>query len=256
MLFTIARAVKDRLATIDRVAHQRELEKRLGDCPASPSFRDALAQPGASFIFEIKRTSPSASHNVVALDVTEIANLYSKSGASAISVLTEPDFFSGSLDDLQTARQVVELPLLRKDFIIDPVQMLEAKVHGASAALLIVALLSDRQLVDLQLVAQELGLDVLVEVHTEHELERALQSGAHIIGVNNRDLTTLEIDLQTGENLLSKIPSEYIKVAESGLSTHDDVVRMQKAGADAFLIGTAVVRSDDPAIAIREIMAS
>jgi indole-3-glycerol phosphate synthase len=177
-------------------------------------------------------------------------------GAAAISVLTEGDFFGGSLDDLADARRAVALPLLRKDFIVDKIQIAEAKAFGADAVLLIAALLPDNQLEEFVEFASSLRIDALVEIHDEPELGRAVDAGATIIGVNNRNLQTMTIDLSAGARLLQLIPDRCLRVAESGLRTRADVLMMRDSGANAFLIGTAVMLADDMETAIRKLMGS
>ncbi len=254
MLERIVQSVKARLDSYDRKAWLAQIEARLNEAGPVPSFRDALIRTKPAFIFEIKRKSPSSFAPSLEIDVAATARLYESSGASCISVLTEEHFFAGSLTDLESVREAVSIPLLRKDFILDEMQILEAKACGASAVLLIVGILSDDQLVTLRTKAAALGMDALVEVHDERELARAIQSGADIIGVNNRNLKTLDIDLSVGEALLRKIPSDIVRIAESGLKNRADVQRMGAAGADAFLIGTSVIRALSPADQIREIM--
>jgi len=245
MLFTIAESVRSIIRMKDRVTWERDIESSLENAPSSRSLRRAISGPDEHFIFEIKRTSPSNPGRLVDLQVGPTARLYLDAGASAISVLTEPAYFGGSLTDLSEARQAVPIPLLRKDFIIDALQIREARAHGADAVLLIVALLSQRQLREFIQVATALRMDALVEVHTASELERALDAGPEIVGVNNRNLQTMEIDLEAGARLLSEIPATCVRVAESGLRTRADLDLMRAAGADAYLIGSSVVRSTD-----------
>jgi indole-3-glycerol phosphate synthase len=214
------------------------------------AFRDALAAPGLSIIAEHKRASPSAGVIRAGASVAEIAVAYERGGAAAISVLTEERNFDGSLDDLRDANAAVSLPLLRKDFIIDPYQLAEAAAAGAAAVLLIVAALHPSTLADLHREALERGLDVLVEVHDATELDVALAAGAKIIGVNNRDLRDFSVDAERTFSLLPAMPAEVIVVAESGIRTGQDLVRLRDAGVHAALIGERLMREPDPGAAL------
>lgn len=214
-------------------------------------FSEALIAPGVSLIAEMKRASPSRGPIRPDASVSDIVRAYEAAGAAACSILTEPHYFHGSLDDLREARSACTLPLLRKDFIIDPYQLVEARLAGADAALLIVAALDEDELVDLLQFGHELGLDLLVEAHTEDEVQTAVEAGAEIIGINNRNLKTLEVDPDTTLNLLADIPAGTVVVAESGISERSDVVRLGEAGVDAILVGEALMREPDPAAAIR-----
>ena len=187
------------------------------------------------------------------VDLSDVVTAYEQCGADAISILTEKKHFAGSLDDLSSARKSVQLPLLRKDFIVDEYQITEARAFGADAVLLIVALLTPLELRRFIQHAKSHAMEPLVEVHDEAELQSALRAGADIIGVNNRDLKTLEVHLETGERLLSKIPADCIRVAESGMKTAEDVRRMHDSGATAFLIGSALMRSSDMKSKIAEL---
>lgn len=227
----------------------------LRDVPRPPrrDFAAALRQPGLSFIAEIKRRSPSRGAIRETLDPVETAREYEAAGAAALSVLTESSRFGGSDADLTTARGAVGLPVLRKDFTIDGYQLHEAAAIGADAVLLIVRILSDAELLDLLTVSAELRLASLVEVHDEHELERALRFGAEIVGVNNRDLDTLRVDLDTCAKLRPRIPAGVLTVAESGLHTRDDVRRVEAAGFDAVLVGEALLAAPRPGERLREL---
>ncbi|MFZ1410834.1 MAG: indole-3-glycerol phosphate synthase TrpC, partial [Micropruina sp.] len=206
----------------------------------------ALRAPGLSVIAEVKRSSPSKGNLASIADPAALAGEYAAGGAAVISVLTERRRFGGTLDDLRAVRAAVPTPILRKDFIVTEYQLWEARANGADLALLIVAALSDRELVRLLGVATELGLTALVEAHTADEVHRALAAEAGLIGVNNRNLHTLEVDLLQFERLSSLIPDSVVKVAESGILTTDDVARVASAGADAILVGEALVRTGDP----------
>src|SRR3954468_20246301 len=202
-----------------RGALERDLE---GEPVARPSFSAALRRPHVAVIAEIKRRSPSAGAIREDLDPGERAALYAANGAAAISILTDTPFFGGSVQDLRSAAGSCALPLLRKDFILDEVQILEARAAGASAVLLIARVLSASRLDELLHCAKELGLDALVEVHSERELEAALAAGASVIGVNSRDLDTFTVDVQSAWRLLSRVPADRIAIAESGLLGRSD----------------------------------
>ncbi|MFN2572647.1 MAG: indole-3-glycerol-phosphate synthase [Gemmatimonadales bacterium] len=216
-----------------------------------PFLADASGTVG--IIAEIKRRSPSQGTIQADLDVARYAQGYARGGAMAISVLTEEAHFGGSLQDLSLAAGVVELPVLRKDFIVDELQLVEAVAHGASAVLLIVRILAPAQLFSLRSAAAALGLGTLIEVHAAHELELALTAEPSAVGVNARDLDTLRIDSAMAERLLAQVPADVIAVAESGIRTRPDVERVANAGADFVLVGTSVASQDDPEQAVREL---
>lgn len=224
----------------------RALDRRAGGGAA-----DAEDAAGAlRLIAEVKQASPSAGVIVAAgatFDPIAIAQRYEAAGAHAISVLTDARFFRGSLDDLRAVRMAVELPVLRKDFILDEVQIFEAAAAGADAVLLVVAALDDETLVRLLEMARTCQLDALVEVHTLAELDRALEADAEIVGINNRDLTTFEIDLAVTETLAEQVPAGVLLVSESGIRAADDSRRARAAGADAILVGEAMMRAGDSA---------
>ena len=230
------------------------LQERLEPPPRGRPFSEALIQEGISLIAEMKRSSPSKGPIRPDATVTDIVRAYEAAGASACSVLTEPHWFGDSLDDLVEARAACDLPLLRKDFIVDPYQLAEARLAGADAVLLIVAALDPADLTSLQDQAGEIGLDCLVEVHDEDELETALECGAEIIGVNNRNLQTLDVDPDTALRLLVDAPAGSIVVAESGITSNADVQRLEEAGVDAILVGEALMREDDPAAAVHALL--
>jgi indole-3-glycerol phosphate synthase len=240
-----------------RVAQLREREAELAALAsavgAPPSLLNALRAPNVAVIAEVKRRSPSKGWIKADLRAVHQAQAYEAGGAAAISVLTEPRHFGGSADDVVAVREGVGVPVVKKDFHIDPIQLLEAKAIGASGALLIVRALSPRAFRDMVATANELALEVLVEVRDEHELSRALEAGAEIIGINNRNLETLVIEATTCERLLSLIPRSVVAVAESGIAGRADVERLARAGADAVLIGSAVSAADDPASAVRDL---
>ena len=210
----------------------------------------ALGSPGLHIIAEFKRASPSAGAIRMEADVAQVAATYEAAGASALSVLTEPRFFFGSLDDLRRARAVSKLPILQKDFVVSEYQIDEAAAAGADAILLIVAALNDEELCGFRIRAAALGLDALVEVHSADEMQRAIRAGAKLIGVNNRDLRTFKTSLVTSEHLASAAPPDATLVAESGISCAADTMRLARSGYRAFLIGEALMRASDPAAMI------
>lgn len=228
-----------------------ELQARSRDLPAPPGFASRLRGPHIAVITEIKRSSPSKGAIALHLDAVEQAERYAAGGASAISVLTEPSKFGGSLDDLRRVTERVQVPALRKDFIVHPVQLWEARAYGASAALLIVRALSQHELETLMHAAREASIETLVEIRDERELERALAVNAGVIGVNNRNLETLEIDPRTAPRVIAQIPTHLIAVAESGMTSAADVEASRQAGADAILVGSAISASSGPEEAVR-----
>lgn len=239
-----------------------DLKKLMQSRGEPRDFGRALAQgacQGVALIAEVKKASPSAGIICQDFDPVRIARQYEAAGASAISVLTDEKFFQGSLEYLRQIRQATRLPLLRKDFIVDARQIREAVEWGADAILLIVAILSDRQLKQFQTLAREAGLAALVEVHDESELDRALAAEARIIGVNNRNLKTFKVDLATTERLASRLRGassvmDKILVAESGIHTAADVNRLKQCGAQAILVGESIVKHHDIAAKIRELL--
>ncbi len=221
--------------------------------PAPRDFMKALGAPGLCVIAEIKRRSPSAGDIDPSLDPARLAQSYVAGGAAAVSVLTEPDHFAGSIEDLVTVREAVGVPVLRKDFTLEPRQIFEARAHGADAVLLIVAALDDAALGELLTVANEAGCAALVEVHDRSELQRALRLGARLIGVNNRNLSTFDTDLGIAESLAGEVAQAEVTVAESGVSDPSGAARMRHAGYDAILVGEALVRAPDAAHLIRSL---
>jgi indole-3-glycerol phosphate synthase len=233
-----------------------ELRQRCATLPATRGFHQALrAQPEQAqlaqrtqaprIIAEIKKASPSAGLIRADFDPVAIAQIYERHGAAAISVLTDSKFFQGEMGFLSAVRQQVRVPLLRKDFVVDPYQLYEARWYGADAVLLIAAALDVPQLIELAALSQELGLEPLVEVHTAAELEKALACSCRIIGVNNRDLHTFHTDVATTLDLLPQIPSDYLVVSESGLKDHATIARLAAHGVAAFLIGESLMREAD-----------
>ena len=222
--------------------------------PSQPfPFRHALSQPGMSFICECKKASPSKGVIAPTYDPTAISHAYAGAGASAVSVLTEPRWFQGSLDDLQKVSAGCELPTLRKDFVVDPYQIYEAKLNGASAVLLICSILTDDELAAFIELAESLGMDALVEAYEPQEVPRALAAGARIVGVNNRDLRTFEVDFGRSVALRKMVGAERLFVSESGVGTRADVARLEDAGVDAVLIGETLMRANDPGAMLREL---
>ena len=226
------------------------LAKRASGGEARRDFRASLAGPGLSVIAELKRRSPSAGALRPAADAAETARTYADAGAAALSILTEPDFFGGSLDDLHAARACQDRPLLRKDFVVDEHQIAESRLEGADAVLLIVSVLG-RATARMIEACGRAGLDALVEVHDADELALAADCGARIVGVNNRNLTDMSVDLGVAERLLPRVPRGTLGVAESGIETADDAGRMRAAGAEAILVGGALMRAGDPGAALR-----
>jgi len=256
----LLRAIVAATVTITRCRREREsdaaLERRAAALqPRGDAFLAALSRPGqANVIAECKRRSPSRGVLAADYDPVAIARQYEAGGAAAISVLTEPTFFDGALEHLAAVRQAVSLPLLRKDFIVDEYQLLEARASGADAALLIVAALGQADLVRLQQRAWALGLAPLVEVHDDEELARAIDSGARIIGVNNRNLRTLAVDVAASRRLGARIPPDVVGVSESGLTSRADLEELAGQGYRAFLIGERFMTAPEPAAAIRELI--
>jgi len=234
-------------AELKKIAAQR-LPHRKG------IFRQAIAGPGMSLIAEVKRASPSKGDIRPDLTVADVVKSYEAGGASAISVLTEERHFKGSLADLAEARRATALPILRKDFIIDEYQILEAAAAGADAILLIVAALAPERLTELMEAAQTAGLDALVEVHTRPELEITLAVGAPLIGINNRDLASFEVSLKNSLDMIEFLPDDLLVVSESGIGSREDVIRLGEAGVDAVLVGEILMRSPDPQDKIRELL--
>ena len=235
-----------------REVSEEALLRRLEGREELRPFSEALQRPGLSLICEFKRSSPSAGEIRRGADVAEIVRAYERGGAAALSVLTEERSFGGSLADLAAAREASELPILRKDFIVTRYQLIETAVSGADAVLLIVAALEDRtrEMVER---AWELDLDCLVEVHDEEELEIALEAGAETIGINNRNLRDLSVDLETTGELITDVPAGKTVVSESGYSSREELEEAERIGVDAVLVGESLMRSDDPERALAEL---
>jgi len=248
----LARIVDTKRAELAHLASTREaLEQRAAVRTDFRDFRTALEAQRRAIIAEIKKASPSKGVFLESYEPSAIALTYAEGGAAALSVLTDRDYFQGSLADLEAARGAVALPVLRKDFTIDEIHVVEAAAHGADAILLIAAILDEKEMRRLRELAARYRMTALVEVHDAGELDAALGSGAEIIGVNNRNLHTFEVTLETSLQLAEMIPSGVVKVAESGIRGRADVVRLQRAGFQAFLVGEHLMKSGDPAAALR-----
>jgi indole-3-glycerol phosphate synthase len=216
-------------------------------------FAEFLVRPGTSVIAEYKRRSPSAGVIREGADVGEIVRAYERGGAAALSILTEEDHFGGSLADLQVAATTSDLPVLRKDFTVDPYQVFEAKAAGGDAVLLVVGALEPAELATLHGLARDLDVDALVEVHDEEELNAALEVGAEVIGINNRDLEDFSVDLSRTFELLTDVPAGKIVVSESGIATREQIEELEQVGVDAVLIGETLMRAPDPEAAVRDL---
>jgi indole-3-glycerol phosphate synthase len=246
---------KEELAETKRRIPLAELKSRVSDADPTRGFGNILASgEGIRLIAEVKKASPSKGVIREDFDPVRIAGTYEESGASCLSVLTEKKYFQGSLEYLGIIRKNVALPLLRKDFIIDDYQIHEARAAGADAILLIAACLEKEQIRDYLGIAEQLGLDALVESHTYAELDRSLLAGAKLVGINNRDLSTFAVSLQTTLDLLNDIPDDRIVVSESGIKTRDDVVKLGNAGVDAILVGESLMREKDIGKKVRELL--
>jgi indole-3-glycerol phosphate synthase len=254
ILDDICRHKRDEVDLRKAVAPLRALQERCVQRPPARDFRCALRKEGISLIAEIKRASPSKGPLMPNLDPVGLAKTYEAAGSRAISVLTDERFFQGSLADLTAVREIVSAPCLRKDFVIDEYQIYEARAADADAILLIARVLSDQQLKDYLELARVLDLAALVETHTADEIERAMAAGVHIIGVNNRNLATFEVDLRTTLELRRLVPGGYVLVSESGIATRDDVRALEDGGVDAILVGEALVTSANVPAKIRELL--
>lgn len=242
-----------RQRVLELAERRREVMEAAESAPAGRGFAAALSTEGLSIIAELKRRSPSKGDLNRDLDPAEQATSYAAGGAAALSVLTEPQFFEGSPEDLSVAKKAVELPVLRKDFIIDPLQVWESRAMGADALLLIASILEVPELATLHGQALAAGIAPLVEVHNEEEVKRAVAAGAAMIGVNNRDLETFQVDLTTAERLAPMLGEVPVKIAESGIFFPEDADRMRAVGYQAVLVGEALALSDDPAALIGQL---
>ena len=246
--------ILDKVAAAKRVeVEERKEEVPLETLKLLPHFKrkclsmsENLRNSSTGIIAEVKRRSPSHPEINLDADVAEITAGYEAAGACGISVLTDEEFFGGSMDDLMLARETVKIPLLRKDFIIDEYQIYEAKAIGADVILLIAAILTRKEIQSFSRTAKELGLEVLLEVHNEEELEKSLMPGLDMIGVNNRNLKTFDVDLKNSKDLAEKIPADVVKISESGISETSAIVELQKSGFKGFLIGGNFMKTEDP----------
>ena len=251
----LERIVATKREEVARLAEWRgAVEARLEDAPEPRDFAGALRREDeVAVMAEVKRRSPGAGEIRPGLNPAGLALTYQEGGAAALSVLTDEEYFAGSLEDLRKVRARVDVPVLRKDFVVDPLQVTEARGAGADAVLLIVRILDDPLLTRLRERAEELGMAALVEVHDREELERALDAGARVVGVNNRDLSTFESRLEVTLELAESVPPEAVLVSESGIRTGEDVARLGSAGADAVLVGESLLRLPDPGKGVAEL---
>jgi indole-3-glycerol phosphate synthase len=231
-----------------------ELEREAGQVPEGRPFAEALSRPGTSLIAEHKRRSPSAGTLTDReTSCADVVRAYERGGAAALSVLTEEAHFGGSLDDLREARAATDLPVLRKDFTIDPYQLYEAKAAGGDAVLLVVGAMTGRELAELYREAHALDLDAIVEIHDEEELERALEVDADVLGINNRNLEDFSVDIERTFDLLADVPAGKVVVSESGIQSREQIEELEQVGVDAVLIGATLMRAPDPEAAVREL---
>jgi len=253
-LHRIVEARQESVAHRKRVLPEAALKMAAQKQSPARDFAGALARTGCNIIAELKKASPSLGVIRESYAPAELAKALESAGAAALSVLTEEDFFRGSLGDLKEAKKSVAIPILRKDFVFDPWQVWEARAAGADTFLLIVSILSDELLSELLALGRELGMEPLVEVHSREELARAKSARARIIGVNNRDLRDFRVTLETSLQLIEEIPDDAIAVSESGLHTREDLSKLRRAGFDAFLIGERLMKQADPAEPLRELL--
>jgi indole-3-glycerol phosphate synthase len=254
----IVRSTRRKVDEAKTAADLGELERR-AERHIPRGFRRALeekSRAGTAVIAELKKASPSKGLIRAEFCVEELAKELEAGGAAALSVLTDEEFFQGSLGNLRNASGVVRVPCLRKDFVVDEFQLLEARANSADAVLLIVAALSQAELTGLALGARSRGLDILCEVHDEEELQRALDAGCNLIGVNTRDLRTFKVDVETAFRLAEQLPKDVLKVAESGIRSGEDIARLRAAGYQAFLIGESLMRAERPGEALRALISS
>jgi indole-3-glycerol phosphate synthase len=254
MLDKIVADKKEELKQRKKAVPVSELEASIAQRAGTLDFAAALKKDGVSLIAEVKRASPSRGVLCHDFNPVALANTYADNGAAAISVLTESKYFQGNLDHLVEIREAVEIPILRKDFIFDPYQVYESRAYGADALLLIVAILEQEQLDELSTLSHELGLNCLVEVHNESEVDRALRSSARIIGINNRNLSTFSVDINTTQRLRALIPEDRVVVSESGISNRRDIDNLKRWGVNAALVGEALITAGDIAAKMRELV--
>jgi indole-3-glycerol phosphate synthase len=244
-----------RAALAQRAVDRVDLERRAATRAPARDFKAALTKHAPAIISEIKKASPSKGTFTDDYRPASIARMYAAGGSAALSVLTDREFFQGDLADLEAARAAVSIPVLRKDFTIDELHVIEAAAHGADAILLIAAILETAQMTEFRELAARYGMAALVEVHNDEELDAALASGAEIVGVNNRNLRTFQVSLETSLRLVKKIPAGVVKVAESGIHSREDIATLRAAGFDAFLVGEHLMKSADPAAALKALRA-
>ena len=249
-------ATREAVAARKRERPLSELEGQIELGREGRPFAEALARPGTSVIAEHKRRSPSAGTIREGASCAEIVRAYERGGAAALSIITEEVHFGGSLQDLREARAACDLPILRKDFTIDPYQLYEAKAAGADAVLLVVGSLDDDELSRLWTLANQIDLDAIVEIHDEEELERALEIDGDVIGINNRDLESFTVDIQRTFDLLADVPAGKVVVSESGIHDREQIDELEQVGIDAVLIGEVLMRAPDPEAAVRELTRS
>ncbi len=254
VLDSILEGVRADVAAREAVVSLTEIKAAAAAAPPPLDVMAALREPGIGVIAEVKRASPSAGSLAPIADPAKLAQAYEDGGARIISVLTEERRFNGSLDDLDAVRAAVSIPVLRKDFVVQPYQIHEARAHGADMLLLIVAALEQSALVSMLDRTESLGMTALVEVHTEEEADRALKAGANVIGVNARDLATLEVDRDCFARIAPGLPSKVIRIAESGVRGTGDLLAYAGAGADAVLVGEGLVKSGDPRAAVADLV--
>lgn len=246
ILDTIADHAKERVLSAKKVVSLEEIRNKALLIPKGDlNFEKALKKPELSFILECKKASPSKGLIAEDFDPVKIAKEYEKAGADAVSVLTEPKWFLGKNEYLENVSKIINIPTLRKDFVVDEYMIYEAKVLGASAVLLIVSILTEKQICDYIRICDELGLSALVEIHDENEAETAVSCGARIVGVNNRNLKDFSVDTENSQRLRDKIPDDVLFVSESGVRCHEDIKNIVNMGADAVLIGETLMRSEN-----------
>lgn len=240
ILKKIVATKKTEIAAMTKTVADFKLE--IADLPAALDFKTALSRPGLSVIAEIKKASPSAGIIVADFNPEKIAEAYNIGGADAISVLTDKAYFQGDIEYIKRVRDILQAPILRKDFIIDPIQIFEARAYGADSFLLIAAILDSDELVELTDVGRELGMEPLVESHNEQELEKSINAGAEIIGINNRNLHTFQVDFSLSEKLFPMIPEQAVAVAESGIHAPEQAQQLSRIGFDAVLVGESLMK--------------